>query len=84
MSSLGYKVLQLKQMTFTFVIPHRHILTCATEAAAKWVLENSWSNAWEILVDCVAGYVSYFEGVFLPLRTKRDEFRAVVELKICY
>ena len=71
-------------MTFSFVVSHRYILTCTTEAAAKRVLKNPRSNAWKVLVNSVTGYVRHFERVLLPLRTKRDELGAVVELKICY
>ena len=56
-------MLQLKQVTLTFVVAHRKVLAISAKAAAEGVFEHSWSYTREVLVNRVTRNVCHFERV---------------------
>lgn len=60
------EVRHLEQVALALVVTKRVVLAPAAEPATEGVLEHSRGHSREILVYCVARYVSHFECVFLP------------------
>jgi hypothetical protein len=71
---------KLKHVAFAFVIAHREILGSPGKALRKCILQHAWCHTWEVLVDGVAGNMSHFQSIFLPLRIESQQLARVIEV----